>query len=96
MAVASPRGRWSTSPSSVLAAIPNFSSHTATPSAGLVTDGKIAAPLTEGADDIRKLVRRSTKPPHAKKRDAVPGLRLPRLDGASVDLVSLRGRRTLV
>ena len=62
----------------------------------LVTGGKIASTLTEGADDIRKLVRRSTLPPPAKKGDAVPALRLPDLNGAEVDLGSLRGRRTLV
>jgi thiol-disulfide isomerase/thioredoxin/uncharacterized membrane protein YphA (DoxX/SURF4 family) len=69
---------------------------TATPSAVLVTRGKIASPLAQGADDIRKLVHRSTLPPPAKKGDAVPALRLPDLDGATVDLASLRGRRTLV
>jgi peroxiredoxin len=68
----------------------------ATPSAVIVTRGKITTPLAEGTDDIRKLVRRSTLPPPAKKGDAVPALRLPDLDGAEVDLASLRGRRTLV
>lgn len=68
----------------------------ATPSAVMVSGGKIASPLTEGADDIRKLVRRSTLPLPAKKGDAVPALRLPDLNGAEVDLGSLQGRRTLV
>jgi peroxiredoxin len=68
----------------------------ATPSAVIVTRGKITTPLAEGIDDIRKLVRRSTLPPPAKKGDAVPALRLPDLDGAQVDLASLHGRRTLV
>jgi thiol-disulfide isomerase/thioredoxin len=68
----------------------------ATPSAVLVSGGKIASALAEGADDIRKLVRRSTLPPPAKKGDAVPALRLPDLDGAEVNLASFRGRRTLV
>ena len=68
----------------------------ATPSAVMVSGGKIASTLAEGADDIRKLVRRSTLPPPAKKGDVVPALRLPDLNGAEVDLASLHGRRTLV
>ena len=68
----------------------------ATPSAVMVSGGKIASALAEGVDDIRKLVRRSTLPPPAKKGDVVPALRLPDLNGAEVDLASFRGRRTLV
>ena len=68
----------------------------ATPSAVMVSGGKIASALVEGADNIRKLVRRSMLPPPAKKGDVVPALRLPDLNGAEVDLASFRGRRTLV
>jgi thiol-disulfide isomerase/thioredoxin/uncharacterized membrane protein YphA (DoxX/SURF4 family) len=67
-----------------------------TPSAVLITSGKIASTLARGADDIRKLVRRSTLPPPAKKGDAVPAMRLPDLNGTEIDLASLRGHRTLV
>ncbi|MEO8132276.1 MAG: MauE/DoxX family redox-associated membrane protein [Bryobacteraceae bacterium] len=69
---------------------------TATPSAVLVVDGKVASPLSEGVDAIRKLVTRSTLPPPVKRGDPVPSMQLQDLEGATVDLASLRGRRTLV
>jgi len=69
---------------------------TATPSAVLVRDGKIASPLAAGVEEIRKLVALSTLPPPAKKGEPVPALRLSDLEGEAVDLASFRGRRTLI
>jgi peroxiredoxin/uncharacterized membrane protein YphA (DoxX/SURF4 family) len=69
---------------------------TATPSAVLIKEGKIASPLVAGGDAIRDLVGRNTLPPPAKKGDQVPALKLPDLDGETVDLSSLQGRRTLL
>jgi thiol-disulfide isomerase/thioredoxin len=68
----------------------------AVPSAVFVVDGLIASPLAEGADAIRALVSKSTLPPPVKRGEPVPSLPLPDLNGATVDLGSLRGRRTLV
>jgi peroxiredoxin len=68
----------------------------ATPSAVLITAGKISTPLAEGPDAIRDLVARSTLPAPVKKGEAVPALQLPDLDGGTQDLGALRGRRTLV
>jgi peroxiredoxin len=69
---------------------------TATPSAVLIKDGKIDSPLAAGPDAIGDLVRRSTLPPPAKKGDPLPALKLPDLDGKTVDLSALRGRRTML
>jgi len=68
----------------------------ATPSAVLITAGKISTPLAEGPDAIRDLVARSTLPPAVKKGEAVPALELPDLNGGTLDLGALRGRRTLL
>jgi len=68
----------------------------ATPSAVLITAGKISTPLAEGPDAIRDLVARSTLPAPVKKGEAVPALQLPDLDGGTLDLGALRGRRTPV
>jgi peroxiredoxin/uncharacterized membrane protein YphA (DoxX/SURF4 family) len=68
----------------------------ATPSAVLIKEGKVASPLAEGPEAIQDLVRRSTLPPPAKKGDPIPALKLPDLDGETVDLGALRGRRTLL
>jgi thiol-disulfide isomerase/thioredoxin len=67
-----------------------------TPSAVVIAEGKIGAPLAAGADAIRELVARNTLPPPAKKGDRVPELKLKNLEGATIDLASLRGRRSLV
>lgn len=68
----------------------------ATPSAVLVKDGKIASPLAEGPEAITALAGRASQPPPAKKGDPVPALKLPDLDGETVDLSALRGRRTML
>lgn len=68
----------------------------AVPSAVFVVDGLIASPLAEGVDVIRALVAKSTRPPPVKRGEPVPSLPLPDLNGGTVDLGSLRGRRTLV
>jgi peroxiredoxin len=67
-----------------------------TPSAVLVTGGLIASPLAEGADAIRELVSRATLPAPVSKGDAVPSLRLADLAGKTLDLATLRGRRTML
>jgi methylamine dehydrogenase accessory protein MauD len=69
---------------------------TATPSAVLVRDGKIASPLAAGIDGIRGLVRQAILPAPVKKGDSVPSLRFPDLQGKSIDLAKLGGRRTLL
>ena len=69
---------------------------TATPSAVLVAEGKIASRLEAGADAIRALIARATLPPLVKKGDTVPSLKLLDLTGKTMDLVALRGRRTLL
>jgi thiol-disulfide isomerase/thioredoxin len=68
----------------------------ATPSAVLIAAGKISTALAEGPDAIRDLVARSTLPAPVKKGEVVPALQLPDLDGRTLDLGALRGRRTLV
>ena len=68
----------------------------ATPGAVLIKEGKIASPLAEGGEAIGDLVRRSTLPPPAKKGDRVPALKLPDLNGQTLDLSTLRGRRTML
>ena len=69
---------------------------TATPSAVLVTDGRIGSPVATGADEIRGLIGRAILPPPVKSGDPAPAIKLPDLDGKSVDLASLRGRRRLL
>ena len=69
---------------------------TVKPSAVLLKEGKIASPLAEGADAIRDVVKRATLPAPVRKGEPVPALKLPDLDGETVDLASLRGRRRLV
>jgi peroxiredoxin len=67
-----------------------------TPSAVLVTDGLIASPLAVGPDAIRALVTDATLPPPLKRGDRVPSLQLRDLNGGTVDLATLNGRRTLL
>jgi peroxiredoxin len=67
-----------------------------TPSASLVTDGLIAAPLAIGPGAIRALVKRKTMPPPLKPGDRVPSLELRDLTGGTTDLSTLRGQRTLL
>jgi peroxiredoxin len=69
---------------------------TATPSAVMIKEGKISTALAVGPDAIREMVARATLPPPAKKGDAVPVLKLPDLDGKTLDLSTLRGKRTLL
>jgi thiol-disulfide isomerase/thioredoxin/uncharacterized membrane protein YphA (DoxX/SURF4 family) len=69
---------------------------TGTPSAVLITDGRIASPVALGADAIRALVGRAVLPPPVKQGDPAPALQLPDLDGRTVNLTALKGRRTLL
>ena len=69
---------------------------TATPSAVLIVDGKVASGVATGGDEIRALVGRAILPPPVKSGDPAPAIRLPDLDGEPVDLASLRGRRRLL
>jgi len=66
------------------------------PSAVLVTDGQVSSPLAVGGDAIRGLVTRAVLPPSLKKGDPVPSLKLHDLNGQTLDVASLRGRRTLI
>jgi thiol-disulfide isomerase/thioredoxin len=68
----------------------------ATPSAVLITDGKIASPLVTGDDAIRSLVANATRPPAYKQGDLVSSLPLPDLEGNTFDLAQLAGRRTVL
>lgn len=68
---------------------------TATPSAVLVVEGKIASSIAAGSDAVRALVARATLPAPVKKGDAVPSLKLPDLDGKIIDLAALHGQRAL-
>ena len=67
-----------------------------TPGAVLVQDGRIASMVATGADAIQGLLTRATLPPSVKKGDPVPSLKLQDLNGKMVDLLSLKGRRTLI
>lgn len=67
-----------------------------TPSAVLVSEGLIASPLAVGIDAIRALVDKATLPPPLKEGDRVPALRLADLNGRTMDLATLRGRRRLL
>ncbi len=69
---------------------------TGSPTAVLLRDGLIASPLAEGAEAIRALVGSATLPAPVKKGDTVPSLRLADLKGKTLDLATLRGRRTLL
>jgi thiol-disulfide isomerase/thioredoxin/uncharacterized membrane protein YphA (DoxX/SURF4 family) len=69
---------------------------TVTPTAVLLTNGQIASALAEGIDAIRSLVGRAILPPAVKKGDSAPSLVLADLTGNSVDLATLRGRRSLL
>jgi peroxiredoxin/uncharacterized membrane protein YphA (DoxX/SURF4 family) len=66
-----------------------------TPSAVLVTSGRIARPLAAGADEIRSLVSDVTSP-RVRKGEPAPDLTLPDLRGEAVSLATLRGRRSLL
>jgi peroxiredoxin len=68
----------------------------ATPSAVLVSEGKIASPLAAGADAIRALVFANTLPPLVKAGDSVPLLELPDLDGNLFDITAFKGRRAVL
>ena len=69
---------------------------TATPSAVLVVDGKIASRVAAGSDAIRALIADAVQPPPVKRGDLVPSVGLLDLSGGAVDLASLRGRVTLL
>jgi thiol-disulfide isomerase/thioredoxin len=69
---------------------------TATPSAVLLRDGKIASAVATGAEAIRALLARATLPPVVKKGETSPELRLPDMSGTAVNLAELRDRRTLI
>ena len=69
---------------------------TATPTAVMVADGRVASRLAEGVDQIRALVAQATMPPPLKQGETVHSLSLPDLDGRTVDLATLRGRRRLL
>jgi peroxiredoxin len=68
----------------------------ASPSAVLVRNGQIWSPLAVGADAIRGLVVRAVLPPSVNKGERAPSLKLPDLDGQTLDMANLRGRRTLI
>ncbi len=67
-----------------------------TPSAVLVEDGLVASPLVMGPEAIRRLVKDVTAPPPLRQGDRVPSLALRDLNGGSLDLSTLRGRRILL
>ena len=69
---------------------------TATPSAVLVAEGRIASRIEAGSSAVRELVWRATLPLPVRKGDAVPSLKLPDLTGSTTDLADLRGRNTLL
>jgi thiol-disulfide isomerase/thioredoxin len=67
-----------------------------TPSAVLVRDRLIASPTAAGRDAIEALVTDATMPPPVKKGDLVPSVKLPLLDGGSLDLGDLPGRALML
>jgi peroxiredoxin len=75
---------------------------TATPSAVLVNaDGKIAAPVAAGPDEIRRLVERAVKPPERRQEahpigSPAPPIRLHDLNGAAFNLEDRAGRPTVL
>lgn len=68
----------------------------ALPGAVLVSNGKVASDVAAGADAIRTLVARASIPPPVKKGDRIPSVRLSDVNGNTLDLTSLRGRRALL
>ena len=69
---------------------------TATPSAILITGGRIASPIAAGSDAIRALIGDATRPkPYAKGEQVMP-LALPDLDGRPVELSQLGPRKTVL
>lgn len=67
-----------------------------TPSAVLVEDGRIASSLSAGAEAIRALVKRASAPQPLKRGDRVPAMPMRALDGGTMDLATLTGRRTVL
>lgn len=68
----------------------------AVPSAVLLTAGKIASFIAAGDEAIRSLVADATRPKPYAQGDQVSSLQLPDLDGRSVDLAQLGGRKTVL
>jgi uncharacterized membrane protein YphA (DoxX/SURF4 family)/thiol-disulfide isomerase/thioredoxin len=66
-----------------------------TPSAVLITDGRIASALASGADPIRELAAHAVVP-RLRRGDPAPKVRLPDLRGQMTDVAAMRGRRTLL
>lgn len=62
----------------------------ATPSAVLVSEGKIASQIATGSDAIRSLVAQIVLAPPVKRGDPVPSLKLRDLNGKVMDLSELR------
>ena len=67
-----------------------------TPSAVVVTDGRIGSLLAAGADAIRELVKQAIVPSPLKRGERVPSMPLRALDGGSTDLATLTGQPTLL
>ena len=68
-----------------------------TPGAVFVNaDGTVRSPVVAGADAIKALVRLETLPPPAKIGEAAPRLRMPGLNGKTINLEEFRGRRTML
>ena len=65
------------------------------PSAVFVVHGHIASALASGADSIRELAARITGP-GLRRGDTAPGIVLPDLRGAMLDVAPTNGRRTLL
>jgi thioredoxin-related protein/uncharacterized membrane protein YphA (DoxX/SURF4 family) len=68
----------------------------ATPSAVLVRNGQVASPLAAGADAIRALVFSATLPAPVKQHEQAPSLELSDLDGKTLNIATLKGRRTVL
>lgn len=74
----------------------------ATPSAVLIdAEGRIAAPVAAGTDDIRRLVERTVRPPKRRAEglpvgSPAPPLTLPDLDGVPFDLHARAGQPTVL
>jgi peroxiredoxin/uncharacterized membrane protein YphA (DoxX/SURF4 family) len=66
------------------------------PTAVLIKNGRIASPVSAGADAIHSLVANALMPPPLAKGELVPELALPDLNGETVDLRALRGTRHLL
>ena len=65
------------------------------PSAVFVVHGRIASALASGADSIRELAARVTGP-GLRRGDTAPGVVLPDLRGAMLDVAVTNGRRALL